>query len=258
MLIATLERAAASWCDRLVTVSRFHREWALRLGIASTDKIVAIPNGIESIPGVSEEKRRAVRERLCVRDDELLILSLGRLAEQKGFEDLLKAVTGIRSGATRPFKIKIAGEGPKKADLQLAIERYGIADTVELIGFSRDVEGLFGAADLVVQPSLWEGLSISLLEAMSAGKAVVTTAIASNIEVVGKTECAVLVPPQNPAALARATLELMNDDAFRRRVASRAREVFNVGYTRRRMHDDYMVLYRTLLPAGETTPRSSS
>lgn len=254
-ILATLERIAATWCDRLVTVSRFHREWALQLGIASGDKIIAIPNGIEPVLGVSEEGKRATRERLNVCDGELLILSLGRLAKQKGFEDLLRAVPEILSAAIVPVKIRIAGEGQMKDDLQRMIDQLDIAETVELIGFAHDIDSLLGAADLVVQPSLWEGLSISLLEAMSVGKAIVTTTIESNVEVIGDSECAVLVPPGNPAALAVGILGLINDVEARNRMAALARKVFESAYTRNRMHDQYMALYRSLLPFGEDSSR---
>jgi glycosyltransferase involved in cell wall biosynthesis len=252
ILIAAMERVAATWCDRVVTVSRFHWEWALRLGIAAEEKIIAIPNGIEPIQDDSDRNRQVIREGLGVGSDELLVLSLGRLADQKGFADLIASVPSIRSRVARPVKFRIAGTGPREADLRRAIGRHGVDDCVELIGFCRDVPGLLGAADLIIQPSLWEGLSISMLEAMSARKAIITTAIESNVEIVGDSECAVLVPTRSPKALATAAVELLNDDAARGRIATRAREVFDAGYTCDRMLDAYMGLYRALLPEVAT------
>ena len=246
-LLSLLEHIAASWCDRIVTVSRFHRAWALRLGIAEPDKIIAIPNGIDSIPGITSERRLKVREQLGIAHDQILILGLGRLAEQKGFEDLLKAVPVIQGLSTKGFKVVIAGEGPKRADLEAMIDQLSINESVELIGFSSDISGLFGAADLVVQPSLWEGLSISLLEAMSAGKAVVTTTIESNIEVVGETGCASLVPVNNPKELAATVADLMGDEVARSHIEAKAREVYEAEYTCTRMHDNYAALYGELL-----------
>ena len=246
-LISTFERLAASWCDRIVTVSWFHRSWALRLGISTEEKIVAIPNGIAGVSKVTDDQRREFRSRLGVADDEFLVLGLGRLAEQKGFGDLISAIPLVMEMTTCRIKVKIAGEGPKRKELEQIIDKLCLSDTVELIGFSRDVVGLFGAADLIVQPSLWEGLSISLLEAMSAGKAVVTTTIESNTEVVGDTKCAVLVPAKNPAALASAITALITNDEARRIMETRAYEVFKDGYTEQRMHDDYAILYSLLL-----------
>ncbi len=257
-LIAALESVASRWCDRVVTVSRYHREWALRLHISRADKIVAIPNGIEPMVEVSDSIRRTIRKGLGVGDDELLVLSLGRLAPQKGFEYLVAAVPLIRNRTIHPVRFFIAGEGPGDSELRRAIEHHGINDVVELLGFSRDVAGLLGAADLVIQPSLWEGLSISLLEAMSAGKAIITTAIESNVEIVGDSGCAVLIPACNPEALAAAAVELINDETARRRIAAQARAVFAADYTCDRMHDDYMDLYRSLLAAEEPSSKRLS
>lgn len=254
-LIAGLERVAARWCDRVVTVSRYHREWALRLHISEAEKIVAIPNGIAPMAEVSETNRRAIREGLGVGDDELLALSLGRLAPQKGFEYLIAAVPSIRGRTDLPVRFFIAGDGPGKSELKNAIEHHGVGDVVKLIGFSHDVAGLLAAADLVIQPSLWEGLSISLLEAMSAGKAIVTTAIESNKEIVGESGCAVLIPACDPEALAAATADLINDEASRRRISATARSVFAAEYTCNRMHDNYMELYCSLLPPVPPLPK---
>jgi len=248
-LIASLERVAATWCDRLVTVSRFHREWALRLRIADERKIVAIPNSIEPIPEVTADRRREVRDGLGVRDDEFLVLGLGRLAEQKGFRDLVAAAPAIRERAARAVKFRIAGDGPSRAALQQATVELGVGDAFGFVGFSADVAGLLGAADLVVQPSLWEGYSISLLEAMSAGKAIVTTSIASNVEIVGESGCAILVPASDPTALAAVVVALINDDKERLRLADSARDVFREEHRGSRMQDEYVRLYERLLAA---------
>jgi len=250
-LISTLERAAASWCDRIVTVSNFHRRWALELGIAEEAKIVAIPNGIEPVPAVQDDRRLEVRSALGVSDDTVLAIGLGRLAPQKGFADLIVAVSMLSDTVSAPYRVLIAGEGPSRNELEALIERLGVGDRIKLIGFQRDVSGIVGAADLIVQPSLWEGLSISLLEAMSASKAILTTTIESNLEVVGSSGCAVLVPPRNPRKLALEMARLISDDSTRIEMAEKALAVYREGYTVERMHDSYMALYDEVLAGSE-------
>src|SRR5215470_8623107 len=86
-----LEKIAACCCDRIVTVSRFHRQWALRLRIAPPEKLQAIPNGIPDIANVVESSRKEARANLGAAEGDILILTPGRLAHEKGLEDLLAA-----------------------------------------------------------------------------------------------------------------------------------------------------------------------
>jgi len=113
------------------------------------------------------------------------------------------------------------------------------------------------ASDLVVLPSLWEGLSISLLEAMAAEKPVVTTSIASNREVTNDGEAALLVPPKHPASLAAAIRTLAVDETRRVQLARRGKEVQRERYTMQRMIDAYMSEYDALLENADSRPARS-
>jgi glycosyltransferase involved in cell wall biosynthesis len=241
----TIERTAARWCDRIVTVSEFHRQWALRAGIGTPEQIVAIPNGVPSERAQASRARSEVRCELGL-TERLMILSTGRLAEQKGLEYLIRAAPLLRR--TRPdARILLAGDGPLKAELTRLVNRLGVGDLVRVLGFRADVADLLDAADLVVLPSLWEGLSISLLEAMAAGKPVITTTIGSNREVTNDGEAALLVPPKNAHAIAEAILALADDPLRRSELARAGREVQAQQYTIGRMLDAYADQYELLL-----------
>lgn len=250
---ARVESTAARWCHRIVTVSEFHRDWALRLGIGRPEQLVAIPNG------VPEQRLRAVRGRDEVLGelglaDRFVALSTGRLAEQKGLEYLVRAAALLPDDLP-PTAILLAGDGPLKDDLARLIAELGVGDTVRLLGFRSDVGDLLAAADLMVLPSLWEGLSISLLEAMAAGKAILTTSIGSNLEVTVDGESAVLVPPKDPAAIASAISRLARDRELRDRLSAGARRTQQERYTLTRMLDAYADEYERLLrPLGNRSP----
>lgn len=248
-------RLAARWCDRLVTVSDYQRDWALRLGIGRPEQIVSIPNG------VPDERARPVRSRDEIRaeigiGDAFMVLSTGRLAEQKGLEYLIRATAGLR-WELPDLKIVLAGAGPLEAKLSKLVSDLGLEDTVLLLGFRADVGDLLAACDLVVLPSLWEGLSISLLEAMAAGKAVVTTTLGSNREVTDDGRTAVLVPPKDPASLADAIRTLVHDPAQLEELGRRGLEMQRERYTMRRMIDAYSDEYERLLrqKALQSPPR---
>jgi glycosyltransferase involved in cell wall biosynthesis len=252
---AAAERIAARWCDRIVTVSDVQREWALRQGIGSPEQIVSIPNGVPTERVRTVRPPEEIRRELGV-GQALMVLSTGRLAEQKGLEYLIRAGALLRS-ETPPVKIVLAGDGPLEAKLSRLVSDLGLEDVVLMPGFYADVGDLLAACDLVVLPSLWEGLSIALLEAMAAGKPVVTTTIGSNREVTDDGEAAVLVPPKDPESLANAIRALAADESWREALGQRGREVQRARYTLPRMIDAYLAEYERLLPvtSSQVTPR---
>ena len=246
------ERLAARWCDRIVTVSEFHRDWAIRMGIGRPDQVVAIPNGVPVERARAERSPAEVRAELGV-GDSFLALSTGRLAEQKGLEYLIRAAALVRADAPS-VRFVIAGDGPLEQPLAQLVADLGLGGTVKLVGFRPDIGNLLAASDLVVLPSLWEGLPVSLLEAMAAGKPVVTTAVGGNREVTNDGDAAVLVPPKDPATLASAIRALASDLPRLEELGRRGREVQRERYTLGRMLESYVYEYERLL--GKRSPRA--
>lgn len=248
---AAMERLAARWCDLIVTVSEHHRDVALQMGIGTAGKVIAIPNGVPAARAHATRSSEDVRAELGL-GNRLMVLSTGRLAEQKGLEYLIRAVPLLGSRAS-DLKIVLAGDGPLLHDLAALIGDLGVGDTVDLIGFRSDIGDLLAAADLVVLPSLWEGLSVSLLEAMAAGRPIITTAIASNVEVTGNGRAAVLVPVKDPAALAAAITALVADADLRLDLERRAQAEQSSRYGMQPMLDAYLEQYQRLLRAKTVT-----
>jgi glycosyltransferase involved in cell wall biosynthesis len=209
-LYASLERLAARWCDRIVTVSREHADWAARLGIGGPGQVVAVPNGI-ALRALPDPARRAqVRRDLGIEDDALLLLSVGRLEAQKNQADLLRAISAL--GDRLPNAVlAIAGEGLLQNALAAQVAELGLERRVRLLGFRRDVPDLLAAADAFVLSSLWEGMPIVLLEAMAAGLPIVANRIMGNREVVAHGETGYLAPPLRPDLFAEALCELFAD-----------------------------------------------
>lgn len=251
---AGIERRAAHWCDRIITVSEYHREWALRLGIGTPEKLMAIPNGVPDRRAVPQHRRDVIRDGLDVCDDDFVILSTGRLAEQKGLEYLIRAVPLLLSAVPEAM-VLLAGDGPLLGSLSRLIDDLGLESHVRLLGFRADVGDLLAAADVVALPSLWEGLSISLLEAMAAGRPTVTTAIGSNREVTRDGALARLVPPKDPAALASAIVSLAHDPGGRAALGRAAQAEQRSRYTMERMLAGYMEQYDLLLDDDQRARR---
>ncbi len=187
-----------------------------------------------------------------------MVLSMARLAPDKGLEYLIEAAA-ILLRTERRFQIVIAGDGPMRARLEELARNLGVADWVTFLGFREDVSDLLAASDLVALPSLREGLSIALLEAMAAGKPIIATTIGSHKEVASQAEIAHLVRPADAPALCEAILQVASDTALRGRLGTNARTLFENCYTEDRMLSAYKQLYFDLLQekcSGEASGRN--
>jgi glycosyltransferase involved in cell wall biosynthesis len=159
-----------------------------------------------------------------------VVLAVGRLAPQKGFDVLIEAAGRWRHREPQPRTV-IAGDGPLAAELRAQAGR-ALADVV-LLGPRQDVPALLEIADVVVVPSRWEARALILQEAMRAGKPIVATSVGGTPDLVGghsqdsasQQDSAVLIPPDDPAALAAAVTAVLDDPrlAARLRLAAKTR-----------------------------------
>lgn len=168
------ERAGIRWATAVLCVSQDERAHALEAGLRG--RFVVIPNGVDLERFAVADRSRA-RAALGL-DDAPLAVCVGRLHRQKGQHLLLDAWPQVLAHVPQA-RLALVGDGPDRADLE---RREPPATT--FVGRSDDVDRWLAAADLVVQPSVWEGMSLSLLEAMAAGRSVVVTDVPGMREVV--------------------------------------------------------------------------
>ena len=166
--------------------------------------------------GRSKKDRSATRSELGAEGP--LVVTVGRLAEQKGLPLLLDAVGRLGDRLPAPLFV-VAGDGPMEDTLRRRIGDEGLP--VRMLGRRDDVADLLTAADVVVVPSSWEGQPLVVQEALRAGAPLVATAVGGIPDLVG--DAAVLVPYGDPGALADAIAGLLDDPARRDRLAAAAR-----------------------------------
>jgi glycosyltransferase involved in cell wall biosynthesis len=241
-----IERLAALCCHRVVTVSRYHRDWAIRLKIALPERIVSIQNGISVDHLATSQTREGARAEWNLAPGQVAILCTSRLAPQKGVEYLLRAVAHLKRKVSVPVTILLAGSGELAQSLTGLAHSLGVETNVRFLGFQRTIAGLLRASDIFALPSLWEGLSVSLLEAMAVGKPIVATSIGSNAEVLTESGAGLLVAPKDPTALACALATLINDPPLRTLLGQKAQETFRRQFTLSRMSRLYRDLYAEL------------
>ena len=162
--------------------------------------------------------RAEVRAALNVPDDRPLLLCVGRLHPQKGYDTLIKAAALWKDHPAQP-EVVIAGDGPLEDELRRDINAAGVR--IRLLGRRSDVPDLLAAADLVLMPSVWEARSLVAQEAMRAGVALVSTTTGGMGELVG--DAAYRIPVGDPEALATAVRELIDDPARRAELAEAER-----------------------------------
>lgn len=241
-----LERLAAKWCNRIVTVSKFHRSWALELGICGPDRIVAIPNGVAPERVAATAERSAFRSELGLAPDQVVLVSAGRLAHQKGIEFLIEAVRILRDGGVSQLRVVLAGDGPMRGFLEQKVKEEDLEREFIFLGFRTDVANVLAAGDIAVMPTEREGMSVALLEAMAAGKPVITTTIGSNLEVTENGKFASLVEPRNVPALAAAIKKVLLEREHFTTMGHAAKQHFFAVYTEKVMLHSYMALYDQL------------
>ena len=189
----------------------------LRTGDRSLD---VIPNAVAPLPEASPAETRALRAEFDVQDDAPLLLAVGRLHVQKAFPDLLRAFAAI-SDRFPTARLVIAGEGAERARIEETISELDLLGKVFVPGPRRDVPTLLAASDLFVSSSLWEGLPISLLEAMSAGLPIVATGV-GDVPQVLDASCGRLVEAGQPDELATELAALLANRDLARKLGEAA------------------------------------
>jgi glycosyltransferase involved in cell wall biosynthesis len=214
-------------CDHLIGNTRAIVDYAVAKGWPR-QRISYLPN---FVPDARAEAASLAPGAIGWGEGKPLALALGRLHPNKGFELLLEALAG-----TREVLLWIAGDGPLRLSLERLATRLGIAGRVRFLGWREDVPRLFAAADLLVCPSLHEPLGNVVIEAWSAGLAVVATASDGPAGLIEDGESGILVPLPGargggPQALADAIERVCADPALRARLGKAGRRTYEAEFT---------------------------
>jgi glycosyltransferase involved in cell wall biosynthesis len=227
----------------------------------ASEKLNYIANGVAI--GPPRDLNQQLGARLAVSDanaslemvpDAPLVVFTGRLHANKGLEDLVRAWQEI--ARRRPnARLWLIGEGPHRDELFDLIVDLGLHHQVFLPGAFDDVAEVLTAADLFVLPSYEEGMSLALLEAMSAGVPVIATNIPGNRLLVTDNEHGLLVPPHDPPALLAAIERLLTDKMLAARLALQARARVEQEFSLAMMADRHLALIeQTIVARQRATP----
>lgn len=229
--------------SRMIAVSEDLRRFLVsRVGVRA-ERVTTIHNGIDTRKYRTDNgDRAAIRNELGVDDTQPVLGTAGSLYPVKGHIHLLRAMAIVVRDVPDAVCV-IAGRGELLEPLQTTAAELGIERNVRFLGFRPDVPAVLKALDLFVLPSLSEGFSLALLEALAAGRPVVATGVGGNAEVVANGRNGFLVPPEDPTALAERILTLLGDPrlaaTFGETGRSRVDPEFDVTTMVRRYEDVY-------------------
>jgi glycosyltransferase involved in cell wall biosynthesis len=196
-------RVANKWADMVLANSQAVLQHAVDVGGCRPDKLRIVANGIDT-----ERYTNGFHNRLNCQAP--IVGTVLRLEHYKGPEVFVKAAKRIVEEIPQT-RFTIVGEGPMRAELERLSGSLGIVDRVQFLGERHDVDIILPSFSIFILPSLREGMSMALLEAMAAARPIVATAVGGNVNLIRDGVSGVLVPPGDPEVIAQAAIKILKN-----------------------------------------------
>jgi glycosyltransferase involved in cell wall biosynthesis len=245
-----LDQLCTRLCDEVIAVSSHTAKHLIEVEGAPEDKVHTVLNGFDTsrveVPDRSELER--LRREFDAADAHLLVI-VGRLHPEKGYEHLFRSLPELRERVDRPVLLLVAGAGAFEDAFRRQVAELRCEREVRFLGFRDDASSLMAAADLVVLPSVAEAFGIAIAEALYIGTPVVATRVGGIPEIVDDGVDGVLVPPASSEELAKAIADLLNDPDRTAQMAGAGREKVRRRFSYESMVKNYEAIYHEALNA---------
>ena len=215
-----LDRLTLGFADHIVTVSEQQRRALRRF----SDERVSVAHNAVSIDELDEIEPVDLKSAFDLPPEALVVMAAGRFSHEKGQRFLIDAAAECIEQDRRLCFI-LFGDGPQLAELRRAVENGAYSSRIILPGFDKRVLGFLKTADILVNPSLSEGLPNVVLEAMAVGTPVIATSVGGVPELIENERSGLLVNPGDAAVLSQRIVQLAEDIPLRRQLAASGREV---------------------------------
>jgi len=216
------------------------------------DKIFVISNGVDVSKygrrraSLRDEMQRpedaSVAIELGVRDNTRFIIMVGTLKEGKGHCYMIEAMT-LLALRYPDLDLLFVGDGDLRAELERQVAHANLAERIHFLGSRQDVPALLAASTIFVLPSLWEGLSMALLEAMATGLPIVASEVSGTVQALVPDEHGLLVPPGDVQALVGAIEQILSDPDQAAEMGARARQRTIAEFSAQKQADEHLALY---------------
>lgn len=239
-----LERLAARFCDKIIVVSDYDKREGLSKRIGGGNKYALIRYGLDY--GEFNNAEQNIREELKIDTDDLLVGMIACLKPQKSPQDFIKLASLVHK-ISPDVKFLLVGDGALRRRLQKLIHKFNLQKQVVLTGWRRDIPQILSAIDVFVLTSLWEGLPISVLEAMASSKPVISTHTGGVQEVVAEGKAGFLVAPHDMNKMSERLLIVLKNKNLRIQMGQNARAGLNSNFTLSNMIKESCNLYEDLI-----------
>lgn len=246
-----LTKLTLSLADFITFVSKGVQEtfcnYALSLeeALRQNEKYCVIYNGIDVdyIQNYcSKLSRKKIRLEYGVKENDVLILNVGRLTKQKGQRYLIQAIKEVIK-INSNVKLFIFGEGELGKELKCMINNDNLTDYIKIFSPIKDIYKILFASDIFILPSLYEGLPMSLIEAMAVGVPVIGTNVCGINEIIKNKETGILIEPGDIDEIKKAIMFMIHNKEIALQYAKNAQDVVRNKFSISRMIDEYMTIY---------------
>ena len=244
-----LERLLAKFTDVIITVSEQQRDEIIKYKVAEPEKIIAIPLGLDLKPFIgSNADPNELRVEFSVPEQTKLVGIVARLVPVKNHVCFLEAARLVLKRYD-DVRFMIIGDGELRGTLEQKARDLGMEDRVIFMGFQHNLQKIYAGLDIVALSSYNEGLPVALIEAMAAGKPVISSDVGGVVDLILDGNNGLLVPSNEPESLAEATLYLLEHPERRKMMGEAGREKVYPHFDKKRLVDDIDNLYENLLVA---------
>lgn len=231
------------WANRIAAVGHTIRDsFQSRLRGRSID---VIPNAVSVPVRITQAERTKLRKEIAGDPSKTILISVGRFAPAKGYEDLVLAFSMLVTSHP-DIVLLLVGDGPLFGEIHNLVSQSGLEKNVFLAGRRNDVPSLLAASDLYVSSSHWEGLPLAILEAMTVGLPIVATSV-GDIPRVVTPDIGLVVPSHQPESIAEAIAKLLDEPARLRQMGAAGRALVVEQYSPQAWMERLLNLYEQTL-----------
>ena len=248
-----LRKAMQPFVHRYIAVSRDLLQWLKHTVAIPEKKVRQIYNGVDAgkfSPRQDDAQLGDLAPPGLLPENAVVVGTVGRLAEVKNQQLLIEAVGYLftkRPILRGTLRLVLVGDGPLKLQLVDRVKQLGLSDVVWFSGDRNDVPVLMQLMDIFILPSLAEGISNTLLEAMASGLPVIATSVGGNVELIEEGVNGRLVPVNNVVAMADALAELVDDPTLRQSMGEKGLALVRTTFNWEKTVAGYLAVYDTLL-----------
>lgn len=241
-----LERLVGPLAQKVITVSEFDRRFGLNTGLVAEHRVVTVHNGMPDVGPELRARPGHIPPRLVM---------IARFEPQKDHGTLIRALSGLQA---HPWELDLIGDGPLRGQIESLAGELGVRDRIRFLGQRNDVAELLAQAQISLLISNWEGLPLSILEAMRAGLPVVASAVGGVGECIDEGETGHLVPQGGVELLRERIGRLLTQPELRVRLGTQGRQRFERDFTLDQMVNKTLAVYHEVLGARKRQPELSA